>query len=90
MVAAPTDKLGDTPTLGAIRRRDGITDWCPEARVAFAVELVHEAIRRAVIDALDPLLTASVNSPEAIAQRLRRIADDIDPPKLATAIEEAA
>jgi hypothetical protein len=90
MVPAATDRLGDTPTLGAIMRRDGITGWCPEARVAFAVELVQEAIRRAVIDQLEPILTASVNTPEAIAQRLRRIADAIDPPALATNLKDAA
>jgi hypothetical protein len=56
----PPDKLA-SPTLGAIRRTQHIVEdpsapfahLLPEARVAFAWELMQEARRRAIADRLD-------------------------------------
>jgi hypothetical protein len=100
MVTATTDRdLGGlppellaAPTLGAIMRRDGITGWCLDARVAFAYELIQEAIRRAAMDRLEGIFDGLIHGaePRHIAKRLRRLADDIDPPDLATTLEEAA
>jgi hypothetical protein len=100
MVKAPTDRdrgglppeLLAAPTLGAVMRRDGITGWCPEAQVAFATELIQEAIRRAAMDRLEGIFDGLIHGaqPRHIAQRLRRLADDIDPPDLATDLQEAA
>jgi hypothetical protein len=84
-------RAGARPTLGAVLRARGLEPgMCEEARVAFAWELVCEAVRRAVIDRLDDILTASVNDPQTIAGRLRRLADELDPPDYVIDRQEAA
>jgi hypothetical protein len=84
----PANKLA-SPTLGAVRRAQGIAEdpavpfahMLPEARVAFAFELVQEARRRLIADRLDGIsmgLSVGAN-PEAIVGRLRRLVEESTP-----------
>jgi hypothetical protein len=68
----------NTPTLGAIRRRQGATDWCDEARAAFAVEVVREAQRWVLLERLDSIgefLVVGATPDQAIA-RIERLVSE--------------
>jgi hypothetical protein len=76
-------ELLDAPTLGALRRRDGISPARVRAGVLWllAGEMVNEARRADCLDHLDQLqrLTAAGASPCAIAHRLRALAHRLHP-----------
>jgi hypothetical protein len=76
----PPERLA-APTLGAWRRAHGITGWALEGRHAFAVALVDEALRRAILDRLDGILIAlhRGHDPRHIAARVTRLAVDLQP-----------
>jgi hypothetical protein len=88
--ARPTVELSDippealaAPTLGAIRRAQGIAEdpahpfahMCEEARVAFAWELGQEAKRRIVLERLDSIMQylAVGATPDQAMTRLERL-----------------
>jgi hypothetical protein len=73
----PPEKLA-APTLGAVRRHTGVTNWCDEARVMFAVELVEEAQRRIILERLDSImqfLAVGATSDQAMTRIERLVAD---------------
>lgn len=67
-------------TLGAHRRQHGHDDWCHEARLAFAFELVLEAQRRHLIERLDSIMEflAYGATPDQAMVRVRRLVADYD------------
>ena len=81
--ALSLDELLDAPTLGAVRRRDGISPARVRAGVLWllAQEVVNEARRADCLDHLDQLqrFTAAGASPCAIARRLRTLAHRLHP-----------
>lgn len=79
-IARPPDKILQSPTLGAYRRAHGITGWSEEARVLFAFEIVQAGRRLAVIDQLGSVILGLTRGadPDAVARRVRRLADLID------------
>jgi hypothetical protein len=78
------ERLLASPTVGAWRRQHGITGMCDDARHLLAVALAEEAWRRSVFDRLDGILVALARGarPEHITARLRRLADDLEPPTI--------
>jgi hypothetical protein len=75
----PVEKLA-APTLGAWRRANGVEGWCDEARVLLAVELVHEAQRRILLERLDSIMefVAVGATPDQAMNRIRRLVADYD------------
>jgi hypothetical protein len=65
----------DTPTVGAVLRQRGATGWCAEAKVAFAVALAEEALRRVLLDRLDGVMhfLAVGGTPDQAVARLERL-----------------
>jgi hypothetical protein len=68
------------PTLGALRRRQDVDDWCEEARIACAVELALEARRRTLIERLDSVMEflAVGATPDQAMTRIRRLVAEYD------------
>jgi hypothetical protein len=71
----------DSPTIGALRRSLGITGWTPEARHAFAMALVEEARRRALLERLDSIMhfLAVGGTVDQATIRLAVLMHDLDP-----------
>jgi hypothetical protein len=64
-----------SPTLGAWRREHGVTGWCDEAKVLFAVHLVQEARRRVLLDRLEGVYNnlAVGGNPDHAIDRLNKL-----------------
>jgi hypothetical protein len=71
----------DSPTIGAVRRAEGIDTWCDEARHMFAMAVAEEALRRAVLERLDSImhfLAVGAAADQAVP-RLAALLRDIKP-----------
>jgi hypothetical protein len=82
----PVAKLR-SPTLGAWQRANGVTGPCDEARVLLAVEIVHEAQRRILLERLDSIMEylAVGATPDQAMARVRRLVVDYDARPMETA-----
>lgn len=71
----------DSPTIGAWRRARGITGWSDESRHMFAVAIVEEARRRALLERLDGIMhfLAVGGTVDQATTRLAVLMHDLDP-----------
>jgi hypothetical protein len=91
-LAGPSPEMLASHTIGWWRRQQGVERMCDTALVALAHEVAKEAIRRIARDRITGIYVGIEHAAELphIAQRLRRLADDIDPPNASTQRQEAA
>jgi hypothetical protein len=82
----------DTPTLGAWRRARGVTGWCDEAKIAFAVAVVEEARRRVLLERLDGVcqFLAAGATPDQAMGRVVRLVDEFYGDGCCDCVEAAA